>query len=350
MQSFLPAVLVAALAAAMLAPATLAAQAVPPVPPLPPLPDVAAVVARAAAAVNAALANPAVLTAASDAVASADYAVDAALAATPFAGQNAQANQITTVNNNGQLVVPLSHPSQPATLNISSLNSAITVTAYSGTQVLVSSQGDDGHAWRPRRTPPEAQGMRQLNSNAGVSAEEDNNIVTVHTSIMGGGQNVAIQVPVHTALKLRTISGAITVTGVTGDIDVEATNGRITLNQVSGSVVAHALNGHLQATIAQLDPSKPSAFSSFNGTIDVTLPANIHANLAMRSDRGNIYLDDGFTFQPTAHPASATTGKRDDNGMYKVKLDNTIYGTLNGGGPEIHFETFNGSIFVHKGR
>lgn len=309
--------LAAALGTAVLAPASLAAQSVPmpltvPMPPMPPTPAMLA-------------------------------ALDVAYA------PSGQANQATTVNSSGQLVIPLSHPSQPATLKVSSLNSNITVEAYNGTQVLVTAKGDDGHEWQPRHTPPEAQGMRLLNSNAEVSADEENNVVTVHSSVFGGGKSLTIQVPVHTSLSLSTVSGSIVVTGIAGDIDVKATNGRLTLNNVSGSVVAHALNGRLQATIAHLDTSKPSSFSSFNGTIDVTLPADIHANLAMRSDRGNIYLDNGFTFQPTAHASSAPKVARDDNGMYKVKLDNTIYGALNGGGPEIHFETFNGNIYVHKG-
>lgn len=255
-----------------------------------------------------------------------------------------------------RIVVPLSHPSQPVTLKVAVLNGSITVQGYSGKDVIVSSSRDGGS--RHQRTPPpEAQGMHRLDSNLGLTAEEDNNVVTVHSSVFnGGGGNISVQVPANASLSLHTVSGGdIEVTGVQGDINVEDINGRITLNQVGGSIVAHGLNGRITATVTHLDASKPSSFSSLNGRIDVTLPADVRADVSMKTDQGDIYMDDGFNFHPTSAPSSGngsgdSSGQRDGNGMYKVKIDRTIYGTLNGGGPVIRFENFNGNIYLRKAK
>jgi len=248
------------------------------------------------------------------------------------------------------VVVPLSHPSQPATLKVSSLRGTITVRAYNGPSVIIDSAGGDHASRRPRSVPPEAQGMHRLNVNPGLTAEEDNNVVTVHTSVFSGG-DLDIQVPVHTSLVLHSVNGRfIQVEGVSGDINAEDTNGSITLHNVSGSVVANALNGRITATVAQLDPSKPSAFSSLNGTIDVTLPADVHCNLRLKTDHGDIYMDDGFNFQAAPAPSKSGQGQRNAQGMYKVQLDRTTYGTLNGGGPEIRISNFNGNIYLRKAK
>jgi hypothetical protein len=118
---------------------------------------------------------------------------------------------------------------------------------------------------------------------------------------------------------------------------------------VGGSILAHSLHGGLSATVVRLDSQKPSSFSTFNGRIDLTLPADLHANLNMRSDQGDVYLDQGFDFKPLANPSGGVQ-RSESVGMIKLKLDNTARGAINGGGVEINIRSFNGSILVHKGK
>jgi len=250
------------------------------------------------------------------------------------------------------VVVPLSHPGQPATLKVSVVTGSITVKAGAGNNVVIDteSSSDGGSRRRDRPEPPEAQGMHRLNTSAGITAEEDNNVVTVHNSVFGGG-SLVIQVPANTSVSLHSVNGGkIEVDGLTGDISAESTNGNVILNNVAGSIVASALNGRVTATITRLDSSKPSSFSSLNGTIDLTLPADVKANLRLKSDHGDIYLDDGFNFQATRTPSSSSSGSRDSDGMYKVRVDRSVYGTLNGGGSEIRVQNFNGNIYLRKGK
>ena len=249
--------------------------------------------------------------------------------------------------NPNRMVVPLSHPSQPAQVNLTSISGDITVHGYAGNQVVIESLGE-----RPRRRdgadiPEEARGMQRLASPADLNADEVNNVVTIHGGLRGG--SIDLQVPAVSSLSLKTVNGNVQVQGVSGQLEIESTNGGVTLDQASSSIVAHTLNGQITANVARLDTGKPSSFSTMNGRIDLTLPAALHANLTMRSDRGDIYLDQGFDFKPLPNPSGNAT-KSESNGMTKLRMDNTIRGTINGGGAEIDIRTFNGAVLIHKGK
>ncbi|MGH9476072.1 MAG: DUF4097 family beta strand repeat-containing protein [Terriglobales bacterium] len=268
------------------------------------------------------------------------------MAAAAAAGMLAGALAAPAGAQDNRVVVPLSHPSQPDTVRVTTLNSSIAIHAYNGTQVIIETTGGSHHA---RPVPPGAQGMHRLDSSPGLNATEDNNVVTVSTSIFDGSPNLVIQVPVRTSLRVSTVNGdSIEIDGVSGDISAEDTNGNIQLRNVSGSVVASALNGNIHALVTHLDESKPSSFSSMNGTINVSLPAGTRANLRLKTAHGDIYMDNGFQFQETRSPSPE--GERASNGRFRIRLDRAIYGTLNGGGPDIRVQNFNGNIYIHKGQ
>jgi hypothetical protein len=43
-------------------------------------------------------------------------------------------------------------------------------------------------------------------------------------------------------------------------------------------------------------------------------------------------------------------GNKSGGGPYRVRFDKGVYGTINGGGPEMTFTTFNGTIFIRKAK
>jgi len=178
--------------------------------------------------------------------------------------------------------------------------------------------------------------------------EEENNEVNINTDSYMHPIEVTVSVPVHTSLKLRAVNdGDIVVTGVDGDLDVDDINGAVTLNNVSGSVVAHALNGHVYATLTRVDPQKAMAFSSLNGNIDVTFPADLKANVSIRSDQGDVFSDFDIQLKAASSQPVVEDG-RGHGGKYRVKIDKTVHGTINGGGPEIQFRNFQGKIYIRK--
>jgi DUF4097 and DUF4098 domain-containing protein YvlB len=242
-----------------------------------------------------------------------------------------------------RIPVTLSDPSRPARVKVSMVNGGITVKGYEGKEVVVEARVRNRENSRSETGP-----KRLAISTTGLTVEEENNEVNINTESYMHPIDVTISVPAHTSLKLRAVNdGDIVVTGVEGELDVDDVNGSVTLNNISGSAVAHALNGHLYATFVRVDAQKAMAFSSLNGDIDVTFPADLKANVSIRSDQGDVFSDFDVQLKAAAAQPEVEDG-RGHGGKYRVKIDRTVHGTINGGGPEIQFRNFQGKIYIRK--
>jgi DUF4097 and DUF4098 domain-containing protein YvlB len=239
------------------------------------------------------------------------------------------------------VAVTLSDPSRPARVKASLIAGGITVKAYDGKEILVDARARS-------RESGENDGPKRISiATTGLTVEEESNEVRVGTESFQRPIDLTITVPVHTSLYLRAVNdGNIVVTGVDGEMDIDDVNGSVTLNNIAGSAVAHALNGRLLATFTRVN-QKPMAFSSLNGDIDVTFPADLKANVSLRSDMGDVFSDFDVQLQAAASKPIVEDG-RAQGGKYRVKVDKTIRGTINGGGPEIQFTNFNGGIYIRK--
>lgn len=243
-----------------------------------------------------------------------------------------------------KVTVPLTNPSEPAIVRANVMFGSIIVTAgAAGGQVIVESRGGkDKDAEKP--APP---GMHRIDSGPGLNIEEDHNTVSIKSSRFVPGPDLVIQVPTNTSLKLWALNGGqVSVTGVNGDLEVQNVNGGVVLKSVSGSVVAHAMNGPITVVLDRVTPDKPMSFTSLNGKIDVTLPADTKARLRLKSDNGSIYSD--FEVKTDAGAKPAVEDSRDKNGKYRIRMEKGVSGSINGGGPEFLFQTMNGDILIHK--
>jgi len=256
---------------------------------------------------------------------------------------------------NDRVVIPARNSSHPRMVNIHTLNGGVTVKAYAGRDVVVESHestrtGRDRERARGRessRAPAEVDGLKRLDlpGNAGLEIDEEDNVINIRTRPTHN-VDVVVSVPRDTSVKVHcTNGGDIVVEGVHGEIDVNNLNGRITLTGISGTVVAHSLNGGIKATIDRVDAAKPISFSTLNGEVDVTLPSDFRANMKMKTDNGDIYSDfdvklDSARNKPVIEPSN--------DGRFHMKADRTVYGTVNGGGQEASFTTFNGRISIRK--
>ena len=258
--------------------------------------------------------------------------------------------------------MPFSDPSRTGTLKVRLIQGRVHVKAATGRDVIVDASGNMMRALAQgsRRPPARADGLRRLTQPSGLTIEEESNVISISAQPNDDGQ-LEIQVPTRTNLQLSVINGGdITVDGVEGELEINNVNGGIRLTNVAGTVVANSVNGGVLATVRGVAAGKPMAFTSLNGEVDVTLPGSLKANLKLRSDQGDVYTD--FEVQTTTPPpASATPAGRsrgrdrdpdpDDKskGKYRLRVDRSIYGTVNGGGPEIELRTFNGDVFLRKG-
>lgn len=243
-----------------------------------------------------------------------------------------------------KVTVPLTDPARPSTVKVNLLNGSITVTGYDGKDVVVEAKvrGDN-------EAPARAGGMKRVPMTAtGLSVEEENNQVDIGAQSIQRTIDLTIQVPRRTSLNLRTVNnGDISVTAVEGEMDVNDVNGEVTLKNISGNAVAHALNGRLLVTFDRINPQKAMAFSSLNGDVDVTFPPDLKANVSMSSDRGDVFSDFDIQLDARVPTQTAVQGSR-EGGRFKVNVDKTVRGKINGGGQEIQFKNFNGNIYIRR--
>jgi hypothetical protein len=238
-----------------------------------------------------------------------------------------------------RVVVPARNTNHPRRVDASLMHGSITVKAYAGKEVIVETRGA-GSSGQSNQT---VDGLRRLDlPMRGLSVEEEDNVVTVRMRLNHNG-NLVISVPADTSLKLHSLHGEINVDGVSGEIDVDSLNGAVTLTNVSGNVLAHSLNGAIKATMDRVDATKPMSFSTLNGSIDVTLPADFKANVKLTTDHGEIYSDFDFKLGGNITQRNDTS-----DGRFRVRIDRTLTGTINGGGAEATFHTFNGKIYIRK--
>ena len=243
------------------------------------------------------------------------------------------------------VIVPLHDASHPATIHVQMMMGGMTIRGEDRKDVSV-----EGHTrFRDRDEEQRSDGMKRLDINAsnGLDIKEENNVVTIKSDVFNRAGDLVILVPRKSSLQLKCMNGgAINVEGVEGEIEAENLNGAIHLKDVAGSVVAHSLNGAVTADLKSVDPTKPMSFSTMNGNIDVTLPDNVKAKVSMKTDNGEILSD--FDVKLDANVKDPVEKGRQPDGTFHVRLDKTLHGSINGGGPEYQFRSFNGQILIRK--
>ena len=247
-----------------------------------------------------------------------------------------------------QVTVPLSDPSRPGVIEVSLVQGSITVRGTNRKDVLVTPRPDTDTDRRSRRSDPDATGLRRIPQTAGFRITEESNRVKVSSDNPNRSIAFEIEAPARTNLSLSTVNGGeILVENVEGELTVSNINGGITMNGVAGSVMAGTTNGNVRATLTRVAAQKEMAFTSLNGTVDVTLPPTTKANLRLRSGNGEVYSDFDVQLAPSAPVGQEN---RSSNGRDRIGRNRSIVGAINGGGPEFELRTFNSNVYVRKGR
>ncbi|CCG98173.1 hypothetical protein FAES_0159 [Fibrella aestuarina BUZ 2] len=271
-----------------------------------------------------------------------------------------------------QLTVPLTDPSKPGFLDVGLVNGSIHVVGYGGKEVVIdATSGSKQRAGRSRSDDNDrlnenlnlnlnmngsrrddsrqSAGMRRISSGNpfDLSAEEKNNRVKVGSGSVNSVINLTIKVPQRFSLKVHTVNnGDIMVDNVTGELEINNVNGAITLTNIAGSAVANTINGDMKATFRQVESNTPMAFSTLNGNVDVTFPASVKATIKLKSDRGEIFTD----FDIDVEKGGSKVTRSSQSGMYRVAIDDWVYGKINSGGPEVMMKNMNGNIYVRKAK
>jgi hypothetical protein len=151
-----------------------------------------------------------------------------------------------------------------------------------------------------------------------------------------------VEVPTDTELVVKSVNyGDIVVKKTTGDYDIHGLNGGIEMEDVSGSGSVHTLNGKVKVTYSR-NPSKATDFRTLNGTVDVYFQNGLDADLHFKKLNGGIYTDFELTMLPQKGSSSGSDGR------WVYRSNREIAGRAGKGGPELSFETLNGSIRLHS--
>ena len=139
-----------------------------------------------------------------------------------------------------------------------------------------------------------------------------------------------LTVPRNMNLDLRTVNGAIHLTGVDGRHELGTTNGRIEVARCAGSMDASTTNGSISAELIRVAKGQPLEFETTNGKIEVTVPRDLAVDVNASTTNGGIESD---------LPVATTRVSR-----------NSLRGSINGGGTPLRLETTNGSIEIRTTR
>jgi hypothetical protein len=165
-----------------------------------------------------------------------------------------------------------------------------------------------------------------------VAVEARDGGVTFHTLYPAG-----IDTPIRVDYRLRvprqihldelsTLQGDIVVHNVEGSMEAHNLHGNIQGIDVSGSVVAHALTGNILVSLRTMpDRRLPLQLATINGNVDLLMPAQANADLALSTVAGNI--TGGYPFQVSSIPGDSTRHAQVGAGGVQVEL-RTVRGNI----------------------
>ncbi len=159
---------------------------------------------------------------------------------------------------------------------------------------------------------------------------------------------IEIHMPREGKVRLHTGDGEIQLRDLKGQMDLESGDGRLEVEGVDGTLRAHSGDGHVRVRgrFDHLDISTSDGrieaealagssvgqgwnVSTGDGGVSMMVPANLAADLALRTGDGHITLDVPISVE----------GKYDSN---------NLHGKLNGGGGLLSIHTGDGSIRLGK--
>ena len=240
-------------------------------------------------------------------------------------------------------------PGGAGKLLVDNLQGYIHVTGYGGTEVQVSvekriyavSSGAMADAKRDVKLDISQQGGMVRVYEDGPFRDHNGNH---HRSDHDYGYRVVfdidVQVPTATELELKSLNSGIAVKKTTGDYSIHGLNGSIDMEDIAGAGTVNTLNGRVKVSFSR-NPTKATQFKTLNGSVDVYFQQGLNADLKFKKLNGGIYTDFEVASVPRAGEAGGT------NGRFVYRSGREQNGRAGKGGPEVSFDTLNGSIRLH---
>jgi hypothetical protein len=132
-----------------------------------------------------------------------------------------------------------------------------------------------------------------------------------------------VRLPRGVRLLAKTVNGEVVATGLQSEVEARTVNGKI---QVGTTELARAetVNGSIEAKIGAASWTGELKFSTVNGSVDLTMPPGVHADVRASTVNGGISTDFPLTVSGKFGPKSISG--RIGNGGQPLKIS-----TVNGG-------------------
>ncbi|MEM7280991.1 MAG: DUF4097 family beta strand repeat-containing protein [Pseudomonadota bacterium] len=240
-----------------------------------------------------------------------------------------------------QIIVPISRPNEPITLDISILSAHIEVIGEErkDAEFNVSVTKGGKKIITPSGTKVVAGGSYALD------IEEHDNHISVDTDWGPTRVKIVARIPQEANLELSTTNdGVIVVDNVNGNLQLANVNGPITGTNLSGSVIAESVNEDINLDFQAFAADDTMSLTSVNGDLSIALPDRAKAQLRIDTARGEIYSD----FEVEVEPSSPVVQRNQGQSTFEVRVENVIVANVNGGGGVVKLKTLNGDIQVRK--
>jgi hypothetical protein len=223
------------------------------------------------------------------------------------------------------------HVGRGRTLEIHGINGPIEVSGTNGSEVVVDAEK------RARKSDPDDVKIDVQQTSEGVricalyprrdgSPNEDCNNQQVNNNDVE--VRYFVKVPAGVNLVAQTVNGRVAIDDLHGDVEAATVNGSIEL-ETTGIATANTVNGSIRATIGEGDWEDGLSFRTVNGSIDLTMPGSVDADLEAKSMNGHVDSDFPIT----------TSGRVSSR---------RLVGTIGDGGPRLRIATINGGIELHS--
>ena len=136
-------------------------------------------------------------------------------------------------------------------------------------------------------------------------------------------------------VRASSVSGRVEVDNVTGDLETESVSGRITMTRARSRYVrSGSVSGRITYA-GTFEPAGTYEFKTHSGSVNLSLPADVGAQVQVETFSGAVDSDFPVTLQPTS------TGRRGSSGRIEFKIGD--------GRSRIVAESFSGNIKIARG-
>lgn len=219
-----------------------------------------------------------------------------------------------------------------AVVSLTNVNGRVTVKAWDQPRVKVvavkqveTSRGELQKAMKELRVD-----IQPRNGGLAITTHypNDRGAASIFDWILGDDVDAQVTyeltVPRTMNVDVRNTNGGIYVSDVAGKHELDTTNGKIEVTRCAGAVDASTTNGGIRAELVRVAKGQPMRFETTNGRIEVVVPPDFAAELDAATTNGSIETDLPVTTRSAG--------------------DNSLRGTINGGGTLLRLRTTNGGI------